>query len=50
MNSKFELVKCPLCKKNNYEIIINPQKKKSLQKIILRIFLIVQVLYSTIKL
>ncbi len=32
MNSKFELVKCPLCKKNNYEIIINSQKKKKFSK------------------
>ena len=32
MNSKFELVKCPLCKKNNYEVIINSQKKKEFTK------------------
>ena len=32
MNSKFELVKCPLCKKNNYEIIINPKEKKKFKK------------------
>ena len=32
MNSKFELVKCPLCKKNNYEIIIHPKEKKKFKK------------------
>ena len=38
MNSKFELVKCPLCKKNNYEIIINSQKKEFTKSYIKNIF------------
>lgn len=38
MNSKFELVKCPLCKKNNYEIIINSQKKDFTKNYIKNIF------------
>ncbi len=38
MNSKFELVNCPLCKKNNYKIIINSQKKDFTKNYIKNIF------------